>query len=358
MKAFCLLAPAAFCLALAACSGANAPDATAPATRVSAVLPTRQVFHAHISAYGELAADSRRGLALSLPQAGEITSIAALAGHRVQRGAVLLQLATDPTTRSAYLQAEAQLKVAQQALTRTEHLHAQKLATNGQLDTARQALADAQANLAAQAQLGGAQAVYTLKAPANGVVTTLDVQRGQRVAAGTTLLQFTPDDALAALLGVDPGAAAHLRRGMHATLTPVYGAHGAAPLAATVAMVGGAVNPATHLVDVVATLDRPPQLAAGTALSATINTASFTAWSVPRDALQSDATGDYVFQIEHGKARRVAVKVLAPDGSPIGVGGAIDPHAPVITLGSYEVAAGDAVCSSASPTGRGCPQGR
>lgn len=358
MKILFPLAATMLCVALVACSSGHTHDAAEPATDVSTVQPTRQVFHDHVSAYGELGADNGHALALSLPQAGEVVATDALAGRRVKRGAPLLQLATDPATRSAYLQAQAALKAAQQTLARTERLHAQKLATNGQLDAARQTLADAQSSLAAQTALGGAHAVYTLKAPADGVVTALDVARGQRVAAGTTLLQFTPDGALAALLSVDPGAAARLRTGMPVALTPVYGAAGAPPLAATVAMVGGAVNPATHLVDVVATLQHPPQLAAGTALSAVIDTSAFTAWSVPRDALQTNAQGDFIYQIEAGKAKRVAVKVLAPDGSPIGVAGALDPKAKVITLGSYEVADGDAVCASSSPAGRGCPQGR
>lgn len=343
MKIIVPLASIALCTALAACSGSHAPGAAEPALDVSAVAVTRQVFHDHVSAYGELGADSRHALSLSLPQAGQVVATDALAGRRVKRGAALLQLATDPATRNAYLQAQAALKVAQQNLARTQRLHAQKLATNGQLDAAQQALSDAHSNLVAQAQLGGAQAVYTLKAPADGVVTALDVQRGQRVAAGTTLLQFTPDGTLAALLSVDPGAAARLHTGMPVALTPVYGASGAPPLAATVAMVGDAVNPASHLIDVIATLQHPAPLAAGTALSAVIDTSNFTAWSVPRDALQTNAQGDFIYQIESGKAKRIAVKVLAPDGSPIGVAGALDPKAPVITLGSYEVADGDAV---------------
>jgi hypothetical protein len=101
-------------------------------------------------------------------------------------------------------------------------------------------------------------------------------------------------------------------------------------------------------VDVIATLDGDVRLPAGTALSGTIETTPFQAWAVPRNALQSDAKGSYVLQIEHGKAHRVNVKVPAPNGSPVGVDGALDPHAPVITIGSYEVSDGDAVTTQAN----------
>ncbi|MGH8124612.1 MAG: efflux RND transporter periplasmic adaptor subunit [Rhodanobacteraceae bacterium] len=311
-------------------------------------MPVRKTFHATVAAFGQLAADSRNALSLSLPQAGQVVATDVIAGRRVKRGATLLKLAIAPAARNAYLQAQSALRVARDDLTRTQRLHAEKLATNGQLDAARKALADAQAALDAQAKLGGAHPVTSLTAPADGVVTALNVQRGQRVAAGITLVQFAPASALAAQLGVGPEAAAGIRVGAPVTIRSVYGSRDTPPLRATVVLVGDAVNPLTHLVDVVATLDGQPQLAAGTALSASIQTSNFKAWSVPRDALQSDAQGDYVFQIEHGKAHRVDVKVLAPDGSPVGVTGALDPHAPVITLGSYEVSEGDRVRGAAA----------
>lgn len=337
-------APGALVLVLAACSGSGSDAGGAqPAVEVGTAMPARQTFHAHVAAFGQLAADSRHALSLSLPQAGEIVATEVIAGRRVQRGATLLKLATDPATRSAYLQAQSALRVAQADLARTEGMHAAKLATNAQLDASRKALSDARAALDAQTELGGAQAVVALTAPADGVVTALEVQRGQRVAAGTTLVQFTPASALAAQLGVDPQAAPSIRVGMPVAIRPVYALRDVPPWRGTVAMVGDAVNPQTHLVDLVATPDKPARFAAGTALSATIDTSDFTAWSVPRNALQNDAQGDFIYQVESGRAKRVDVKVLAPDGSPIGVEGALDPRAPVITLGSYEVSDGDPV---------------
>jgi RND family efflux transporter MFP subunit len=216
-------------------------------------------------------------------------------------------------------------------------------------------LADAQATLDAQAKLGGARATTTLRAPADGVVTMLAVQRGERVAAGAALLQLAPASAMEAQLDVDPGALADIRAGMPVTLMPVYAGHGAPPLRGTVAMVGDAVDPQSHMVDVIATLDSPGPFPAGTALSGNIVAKPFKAWAVPRNALQNDEQGDFVYQIEHGKARRVDVTVLAPNGSPVGVEGALDAQAPVITLGSYEISDGDPVRAAAPAVS--APQG-
>lgn len=335
-------------IALAACSSSGGDESASADQKtpvaVDTAMPAQRLFHARVEAFGTLAADSRHAQTLTLPQAGQIVAAEVTPGHRVRRGQTLLKLATDPNARNAYQQSVNALNQTRDELTRTQRLHNEKLATNSQLDAARKALADAQAALDAQAKLGGAQAVTALIAPSDGVVTTLDATLGERVAAGAKLVEFTPQLALAAQLGVEPEAAARIRPGMTATITPVY-ATNARPLPGAVAVVADAVNPQTHLVDVLATIDggNSAGLAAGAALSARIDVAQFNAWSVPRDALLNDEQGAYVFQIEQGKAHRVGVKVVSPDGDPVGVDGKLDVNAPVIALGAYELSDGDAV---------------
>lgn len=344
MRVTALLLAALAALSLVGCSSQSDQSTAQPALAVNTVMPVKQTFHTKVTAFGQLAADSRQALSLSLPQAGKVIATEVVAGQSVTRGEPLLKLKTSPADRSAYLQAQNGVKSARQNLTHVQHLHADKLATNAEVDTALKGLADAEAAFAAQAELGGASPTATLKAPSGGVITAIDVQLGQRLSAGTPLVGFTPHDALAALLGVPPDLAASIRPGMPVTVKPVFGStDGVSPLSGTIAVVGDAVNPKTDLVDVVATLGDPPKLAAGSILSGVISTNTYQAWAIPRDALENDAQGDYVFQIEHGKAKRVNVRVLSASGSPIAVSGAIDPHAPVVTVGSYEISAGQAV---------------
>ena len=328
-------------LFLAACSSNNAADDAAQApVAVQTAMPVRQAFHRYVDAYGTLTGDTRHAQALSLPQAGQVVAAEVMPGHRVHKGQPLLRIATDPNAVSAYQQAVNTVSQARAELTRTQRLHDEKLATNSQLDAAHKALSDAQAALSAQAKLGGAQAATTLDAPADGVVIALDVQLGERFAAGAKLVEFTPQAGLAAVLGVEPEDAEHLRTGMDVAIQPVYGT---GTLRGTVTSVADALDPQSHLVDVVASIADPAGLAAGTALSARIDAAQFQAWAVPRDALLDDERGNYIFQIEHGKAQRVDVKLLAPTGDPIGVEGKLDARAPVIALGAYELSDGDAV---------------
>lgn len=328
-------------LVLAACSGgAPSDDESQAPVAVSSILPARQTFHSYVQAYGTLSGDTRRAQALTLPQAGHVIAAEVTPGRRVHKGQPLLRIATDPGTVSAYQQAVNTVNQARAELARTQRLHDEKLATNSQLDAARKALADAQSAVAAQAELGGAHAITTLDAPADGVVTALDVQLGERVAAGAKLVEFTPQGALAALLGVEPEQASRIRPDMPVMLNPVYGA---TTLHGNVISVADAVDPQSHLVEVLASVGDPAGLAAGSALSGKIAVARFQAWAVPRDALLNDDKGDYVFQVEHGKARRVDVQVVSAAGDPVGVEGKLDARAPVVTLGAYELSDGDAV---------------
>ncbi|MGA9423341.1 MAG: efflux RND transporter periplasmic adaptor subunit [Rhodanobacteraceae bacterium] len=342
-------------LMLGACSssgdsGGDQAGARSP-VEVSTATPRQRAFHTLIEGFGTFTGDARRRKTLTLPQAGQIVDTSITPGHQVRKGQTLLRLATDPNARSTYEQAANALKQARDELTRTKRLHAEKLATNSQLDSARKAAADAKAALDAQTRLGGAQAVTGLRAPADGVVTALDVALGERVAAGAKLIEFTPLQALAAQVGVEPEQARRIRAGMPVTITPVY-ATDTSSLRGKVAVVADAINPQTQLVDIL--IDPEPGeevgLAAGAALSAQIDVAQYTAWAVPRNALLDDDKGHYLYQIEQGKAHRVDVRVRSPGGDPIGVEGKLDAHAPVITLGAYELSDGDAVRAATPST--------
>jgi RND family efflux transporter MFP subunit len=187
---------------------------------------------------------------------------------------------------------------------------------------------------------------YEGQAPAAGVVTALRVGLGERIAANAPLLDFTPTHALLALLGVQPDDGPRLRPGMAVQLRAVYGTQ---TFAGTLRMVGQSINPQSHLLDAQVELPAAAgaKLLAGTPLQAQIRTADFTAWSVPRAAVLHDAHGDYLFQVEHGHAKRVDVTLRSAQGDPVGVAGPLDPQAKVIVLGVYELDDGAAVRESA-----------
>lgn len=336
--------------ALAACGHGSASGDAAEAKNVvsvSTAMPVQRTFHDTIEAWGSAAGDPQHARAVSLAHGGQVIALKVAAGQAVKRGQSLLVVTPDPAARNAYQQAQSALALAEGEWKRTGQLAAQRLATQSQLASARKALGDAQASLDAQRALGGGSAQESVDAPADGVVTALNVGLGERFAANAPLLGFTPAHALVAQLGVQPQDGTQLHVGMSVQLRSVYGT--AADFLGTLSMIGQSVDPQTHLLPAQVQLPASASatLLAGAPLDARIRTADFTAWAVPRESVLHDEHGDYLFQVEHGHAKRVDVKLASPDGDPVGVQGPLDPAAKVIALGVYELGDGDAVREAA-----------
>ncbi|MEW9572411.1 efflux RND transporter periplasmic adaptor subunit [Rhodanobacter sp. Si-c] len=334
-------------LLLAACGKGGGDDDTSGDARgvaqVTTAMPVQRSFHDSVAAWGSAVADPHHARAISLGHGGQVVALQVSAGQTVKRGQPLLAVAPDPAARSAWQQAQTALALASGELQRTGQMAAQHLATQSQVATARKALADAQAALAAQRALGGGAAQETVAAPDDGVVTTLSVGLGDRFAANVPLLGFMPAHALIAELGVQPDAGTQLRVGMPVQLHGVYGDGKA--FEGKLSMVGRAIDPQTHLLPVQAEIPAAADatLVAGAALQASIQSDDYTAWAVPRAAVLHDGQGDYLYQLDQGKAHRVDVQLRQPAGDTVGVLGRLDAKLPVIVQGAYEVDDGDAV---------------
>lgn len=333
-------------LLLAACGKGGGDDASESAKGVALVttaMPAQRSFHDSVAAWGSAVGDPHHARAISLGHGGQVIVLQVSAGQTVKRGQPLLTVAPDPTARSTYQQAQSAMSLASGELQRTEQMAAQHLATQSQVATARKALADAQAALEAQRALGGGDAQETVAAPDDGVVTTLSVALGDRFAANAPLLGFMPAHALIAELGVQPDAGAPLRVGMPVQLQGVYG--DATAFSGKLSMVGRAIDPQTHLLPVQAEMPAAASavMVAGAALQASIQSGDYTAWAVPRAAVLHDEQGDYLYQLDQGKAHRVDVELRQPAGDTVGVLGKLDAKLPVIVQGAYEVDDGDTV---------------
>ena len=294
-----------------------------------------------ISAYGDI--DAGPPESLSFAQAGRLARLAVLPGQSVHRGDVIAMLDSDPAATAAYAQAANAQAFAQRELARNRDLLALQLATQSQVDAAERQLQDAQAALAAQAKLGGAQVSLQLKAPFDAVVASIAVAQGERLAAGAVIAQLGRRDTPRVLLQVEPSLSNQLRAGMAVTLTPLQG--DATPFAASIAQVQNTIDPKTQMVGAVVPLNpaKTAGLLAGMRVSAVIELGRRRAWSVPRQAVLSDAQGPYLFQVAQGKAHRVNVCTLVETSAAYGVDGALAAAQPVVVQGNYELAEGMAV---------------
>ena len=335
-------------LCLAACGKAAAPDAASKAADVptgsvlvQTATPMRQPLAQKVVLYGEVVQDVGAGESVSFARPVQVSRLMVGAGQAVKRGDPLLEVATDPNAATAFPQAQSAVAAAQHDYSAQQELANEHLTTQSQLAAARKALADAQASLAAQQQIGATPGTQVVRASRDGVVATLTAQPGDRVQPGTAVLQLAQAGGKRALLGVEPEEMRLLARGMAVKITPVFGGD---PVAATVTDVLGVINPQTRLVDVAVTIPAAsPQLILGSKVRGEISLAAAQVWAVPRSSILEDGDGAYLFQVVDGHAKRVSVHVEVENGDLAGVAGKIDPKAPLVVLGNYELADGAAV---------------
>ena len=287
--------------------------------------------------YGVVAPATGHVEHLSSAYGGRVTALRVSLGQTVRRGEPLLEIETDPSASLAYRQAVTAVEYARGELHRIEDLAAQRLATRSQVATAKKALADAESRRREQERLGTGRRTATFAAPFAGVVTSLAVTPGERVAAGKTLLALARTDKLRAQLGIEPKDAERVRPGMPVRIVAVFDARNA--VAAKVTRVQGMIDPQTQLVDVVVSFrnDAASRLLPGTRVRGDVTVGNDVGWAVPRQAVLRDARGAYLFQVKDGRARRVDVVTGVESGELIGVSGPLDAAQPVVTLGNYEL---------------------
>lgn len=263
-------------------------------------------------------------------------------GIPVRKGEPLVTLSPTPKSAAQYAAAEAQARYARSALQRTESLFRLHLATGDQLAAARKNLQSAQADLAAEQQMGGGRATV-LQAPQAGIVNAVFVVSGARVTGDTTLLTLLEPGGLYARIGMVAAEAAQVRRGMPVMLQSVFASAQGAPT--RISAVGGLVDPATGLVDVLAPVPggSAATLIPGTDVSAAITLEMKRSLAVPRSAVLRDARGAYVFVVANGRAHRVAVQTGPDDSHWIAVRGALHTGDRVVVTGNYELSDGMAV---------------
>lgn len=326
-------------LVLAGCGGqSEAPEADATAL-VSTTPPTRGTAPVWLTAYGSATPSQTGTVTLSMNQPGQVSRLVATSGAKVHAGETILIFAVAPTVRSQYEQAATQVRLAREQRDTNRRLLAQQLATNDQMTQAEKALADAETALAALTKEGAGSAVQVIRAPFDGVVTTIPVAQGDRTQPGAALATVARSNGIVITVGVPAGQATQVRRGQQARVRLL---DGDASIAGRVVRVDGAVNPQTKLVDVDIGIPAGTVLP-GTGTQVDIATAQRSGWLVPHQAVVTADGDPHLFQIAGGKAKQVAVTILSPGPKTDLVDGPIDARLPLIVDGAYQVAAGTPV---------------
>ena len=294
----------------------------APEVPVQVAKIIRTTLHGYVTAYGtvepELAGENPAASARIGPAGpGIVAEVKCAAGQRVEPGAVLFQL--DSRT------ADVAVQTAEKILERQRHL----LLVDG---TSQKTAQEAEQQLAAaRAQ----QALLRIESPLAGIVTTVNVRRGEAVDLTTVLAEVLDPSRLVVSAGVPSTELATLQVGQAAE---IRGNEAATPISAAICFVSPQVDPKTGTALVRAKLPANSGLRAGELVALRIvNETRRDCLAVPAESVVKDEAGRPVIAIvEHDRAVLTPVTTGLRSGDLVEVQAeGLQAGATVVTVGSY-----------------------
>ena len=302
--------------------------------------------------------ESRLGLQVS----GKLLSRKVQVGERVRKGQVLAEidakdyLLAEGAAQAQLRSAQVQLEVSKADFDRFESLLRQGFISQAELERRRAALTAAQAQweqARSQAQVQGHQAGYTrLLASHDGVVTAVEAEEGQVVAAGQTLVRVAQLGAQDAVFAVPEQTVTGIKRGQ--SMQVVWPA-GQQQWPAQVREVAASADPATRTFVVKLTLPKEAVVPLGSTVhvlaSGSGAAGSAQPLTVPMTALRQQGEGSavWVFDETAMAVRSQVVKLGAVQGNDVQILQGLKAGEKVVVAGVHVLAEGQKVSVYVSP---------
>jgi membrane fusion protein (multidrug efflux system) len=327
--------------------------ASAPQT-ISTTVAAATSWQAQIQAIGSVRAVRGADLALQAP--GIVDEIHFESGSEVPAGAVLLKLKPyDDPAKLAQLQAAAVL--AEQTYKRDQEQFAAQAISQQVLDSDVSTLKSAQAQVAAQQALIDEK---TIKAPFGGKLGIRQIDEGQYLTAGTTVVTLQALDPIYIDFYVPQQELARLKSGE--TVGATLDAYGAAAFSGTISSINSKVDTASRNVQVRASFPNADhRLVPGMFATVRIdNGAPTTQVTLPQAAITYNPYGDTVFVVKQsgvddkGKPKATAqqtfVTLGATRGDQVAVLSGVAAGDVVVTAGQMKLRNGSPVVVDNSVT--------
>ncbi|MDO9164503.1 MAG: efflux RND transporter periplasmic adaptor subunit [Rhodoferax sp.] len=287
--------------------------------------------------------------------AGKIVRRQAEPGQRVKVGQVLAQL--DPqdyklaadASRAQMVAAATNRDLAAADFKRFKELRDQNFISGAELERREAALKAAQAQLEqAQAQLAGQgnQASYTtLVADVSGVVTAVDAEPGQVVAAGTPVVRIAQDGPRDVVFSVPEDRVALIKAGS-AVDVRVWSAN--TTLKGVVREVAASADPVTRTFGVKVSLDAKDNLALGSTVSVVpqaFDRSGVQVIKLPTSAFRQDGKSSAVWVLDTASmtVRLQPVQIATADGNDVVVSAGLQPGMLVVSAGVHVLSPGQKV---------------
>jgi len=338
-------------LVLSACSRPAPPEE--PIRAVKVVTVGVDGMHAGSEYAGEVRAriESRLGFRV----AGKIVRRQAEVGQRVRAGEVLAQL--DPQDyQLAATAAKAQVTAAQTNrdlaaadFKRYKDLRDQNFISSAELERRDATLKAAQAQLdqaLAQGSAQGNQAAYTtLVADVSGVVTAVEAEPGQVVAAGTPVVRIAQDGPRDVVFSVPEDKVSRVKAGSSVDVR-VWGANGVQKGA--VREVAASADPVTRTFAVKVAMPANDALILGSTVAVSpqsLDRSGTQVVKLPTSAFRQDGQASAVWVLDTASmtVRLQPVVIATADGNEVVVSSGLQPGMQVVTAGVHVLSPGQKV---------------
>jgi RND family efflux transporter MFP subunit len=286
---------------------------------------------------------------------GKIVRRQAELGQRVRAGEVLAQL--DPQDYQLAAQAaKAQVNAAQTNrdlaaadFKRYKDLRDQNFISGAELERRDAALKAAQAQLdqaLAQGTAQGNQAGYTtLVADVSGVVTAVEAEPGQVVAAGTPVVRIAQDGPRDVVFAVPEDKVAQIKLGTAVDVRP-WGA--TAALKGAVREVAASADPVTRTFAVKVSLPTQDALALGATVAVlphALDRSGTPVIKLPTSALRQDGQSSAVWVLDTASmtVKLQPIEIATADGNDVVVAAGLQPGMQVVSAGVHVLSPGQKV---------------
>ena len=330
-----------------------------PAPRQEDVRPVRAITLAagggaeRVEFSGDVRAryESRLGFRVG----GKIVERRVDVGANVKDGQVLMRLdpqdlrLAEAQARATLQAAETERDLAEADYKRHQELRARNFVSQAVLDARQAALRAAQAKVeAARAGLRvqGNQAAYAnLVSDADGVVTGVDAEVGQVVAAGTPVVRVARTDEKEVVIGIPEDRVGQLRQASDVKVR--LWANRAQAIPGRIREVAPVADPATRTYTVKVAIPPDPEVRLG--MTATVDMAAAPAAGaasqlrVPLSALVQDKGATGVWVVEQGAVQLRRVQLAGQAGNDILLSGGVQPGQTVVTAGVHLLKPGQKV---------------
>lgn len=330
-----------------------------PAPRQEDVRPVRAITLAagggaeRVEFSGDVRAryESRLGFRVG----GKIVERRVDVGANVKDGQVLMRLdpqdlrLAEAQARATLQAAETERDLAEADYKRHQELRARNFVSQAVLDARQAALRAAQAKVeAARAGLRvqGNQAAYAnLVSDTDGVVTGVDAEVGQVVAAGTPVVRVARTDEKEVVIGIPEDRVGQLRQASDVKVR--LWANRARAIPGRIREVAPVADPATRTYTVKVAIPPDPEVRLG--MTATVDMAAAPAAGaasqlrVPLSALVQDKGATGVWVVEQGAVQLRRVQLAGQAGNDILLSGGVQPGQTVVTAGVHLLKPGQKV---------------